>query len=555
MPTLNCYRLRSQIGGVDVEDIHQVVDEGDLSYTEYGPFAGRNFSAHVLVTDNTPHPPRWASFVRAASTDIDIPQSNSPGALVLLEVPQDGALLRFGFAFGVLGRFLLANNSYDRGFGLRTALNLIYPDGATTGGSNRLRSVDSKRRGPIIVRARSQTSEASAFEEFDIDRLRDVVSAAVGVPHDRESWGERVSGGDSLRMDKSIGFDDLGDLCIRLQDVHDRDDYAANFGWIDDIQPVTDPDQRRRLEAETVRLLEDDGGEGLVLAPPEIVDWERISTFRYHFDRPQGKAKAPVVHPELRLGDYLTGLKAQGRGDDLTIARLKSWRITAVDGEGKSVRPWSVWACLVGEIELDGSTFVLDEGDFYHVRQEYMETLNAYVDAIPVAPIGLPEATATTKEEAFNQAAAQAHGYVLLDGPKRAVSLPGRTTPVEVCDLLTPDRDLVHVKRHFTSSTLSHLFAQGAVSAELLHMNGEFRQRAHDRVVEFANELTGFDFFDAPTFTPSEFRVVYAIVAAWSGRLPSEALPFFSKVNLRNAIDNLISHGFEVGLRSVDTAP
>jgi hypothetical protein len=87
-----------------------------------------------------------------------------------------------------------------------------------------------------------------------------------------------------------------------------------------------------------------------------------------------------------------------------------------------------------------------------------------------------------------------------VDGSPRTIRIPGRTTAVEICDLLTPERTLVRVKRHFSSSNLSHLFAQGAVSAELLQMNSEFRQRAHERVVEFADGIAGFDFFDTETF-------------------------------------------------------
>lgn len=404
------------------------------------------------------------------------------------------------------------------------------------------------------MRARSQTSEASAFEQFDVDRLRDVVSAAVGVPHDTELWGSRVSGGDPLRMGLGIEFDGLGDLCLRLQSVHDREDYVEDFGWIDDIQPVTDPDLRRRLENEIIRVLDEDDGGELTLAPPEIIDWERVSAFRYHFDRRQGPANAPVVHQEMRLNDYLTGLRAHGLDEDLTIEKLKARRIKAVDSEANTIHAWSVWACLVGEVELDDSTFVLDEGEFFYVRDDYIDDLDTYINGIPAAPIDLPAATPTTAEGEYNESAAKAHGYVLLDGSQRTIRIPGRTTAVEICDLLTPERDLVHVKRRFSSSNLSHLFAQGSVSAELLQMNSEFRQRAHERVVECADELGRFDFFDTETFAPAEFRVVYAVMAPWAGRDAADAFPFFAKVNLRNVVEQLRSRGFGVSLRPVDTA-
>lgn len=355
-------------------------------------------------------------------------------------------------------------------------------------------------------------------------------------------------------MDLAIEFDDLGDLCLRLQEVHDREDYVEDFGWIDDIQPVTDPDLKRRLEDQIIRVLVEHEGGDLTLAPPEIIDWERVSAFRYHFDRRQGPANAPVVHSEMRLDDYLTGLRVHGLDEDLTIEKLKARRIKAVDSEANTIHAWPVWACLVGEVKLDDSTFVLDEGEFYSVRDDYIDDLDSYIDGIPAAPIDLPTATPSTAEGDYNETAAEAQGYVLLDGSQRTIRIPRRTTPVEICDLLTPERDLVHVKRHFSSSNLSHLFAQGAVSAELLQMNSEFRQRAHERVVESAEEPAGFDFFDTDAFTPAEFRVVYAVIAPWADRNAADAFPFFAKVNLRNVAEQLRSRGFGVGLRPVDTS-
>jgi len=255
----------------------------------------------------------------------------------------------------------------------------------------------------------------------------------------------------------------------------------------------------------------------------------------------------------MRLIDYLAGLRHHRLCDGLTVARLKSRRLAAVDGDANTIHAWPVWSCLVGELELGGSAYILDEGDFYRVRDTYLTALDSYIAGIDVAAIALPPATPTTLEGPFNTVAATTHGYVLLDGPGRTVRLPSRTTPVEICDLLTPGRDLVHIERHFSSSNLSHLFAQGYVSAELLQMNADFRAVAHQRVVESAGNLSGFDFFDSEPFSPRDFRVVFGVMAAWAGRSPASALPFFAKVNLRNVTEHLRSRGFSVGLQPIDT--
>jgi uncharacterized protein (TIGR04141 family) len=60
-------------------------------------------------------------------------------------------------------------------------------------------------------------------------------------------------------------------------------------------------------------------------------------------------------------------------------------------------------------------------------------------------------------------------GYVCLDKNKRVRDPLGPSrSSVEICDLLGPDYELVHVKRANGSAPLSHLFSQGLVSAQTL---------------------------------------------------------------------------------------
>jgi uncharacterized protein (TIGR04141 family) len=147
------------------------------------------------------------------------------------------------------------------------------------------------------------------------------------------------------------------------------------------------------------------------------------------------------------------------------------------------------------------------------------------------------------------RAATSSPTLLLLD--RKTVRITGRTTAIEICDLLSTSHQLVHVKRHLGSSDLSHLFAQGLVSAELLQMSTEFRRVAHEKIRTETNARPGFDFLDVPTFAPSDFEIVYAVIAGWRGRNCSEALPFFSKVNLREVVTDLRSRGFKVGLNQV----
>ena len=142
--------------------------------------------------------------------------------------------------------------------------------------------MDSKHRSSTILRARVQASEASTFETFDLNRLRDVVQAAVGTPPEA-AWGPRIGGGDALNLAQNLTFDEFGTLCRRIEAASKRKDYRERFAWVDDMQPVKDAFTINMLEREILSRIVDGKTEELSLAPPEIVDWEHVAGFRYPF--------------------------------------------------------------------------------------------------------------------------------------------------------------------------------------------------------------------------------------------------------------------------------
>lgn len=437
----------------------------------------------------------------------------------------------------------MRDDAYRRAYGLKAALNLMYPLGAVQGSGQGLRTVDSKRRGSTLVRARAQASAITTFEVFDIDRLRDVVGGVDGRPVDREAWGAHIAGADPLKLNLEIDLVDLGRLCRDIDGVAARTDYRDQFAWLDNIQPVTDPILVDQLRAYVIGLIQ--SGEGdLDLAPPEILEWSRIHRFQFPFDRRRG-----VVHQDLRLQDLAASLRYAGRLDDLDYRGLRGRRISVLDVEGERTRSWSLWSCLNGGVVIDGHTYVIDEGDFFEVEANYLHRLDTWVDQLSMSDAVLPEWHSRDHEGTYNEAAAESCGHLLLD--KKTVRLPG-STAVELCDLLTDDSKLIHVKRNSGSSDLSHLFSQGVVSATALHDDAEFRAVAAQRVTDL-EPGGGFNIFEGE-WRSSGVEVAFAIRDARWAEGASRVLPFFSKVNLRRAVSDLESRGYRVTLLPIGVA-
>ncbi|MEO0490288.1 MAG: DUF6119 family protein, partial [Cyanobacteria bacterium J06659_2] len=114
--------------------------------------------------------------------------------------------------------------------------------------------------------------------------------------------------------------------------------------------------------------------------------------------------------------------------------------------------------------------------------------------------------------------------------------------------------------RKLSSSSLSHLFAQGFVSSDLLVTSAEYRDACVRKIDDAAAERkpgnasyrSQFNFIRASAVEPSEIEVVYAIAAQWNGRSLVEALPFFSKVNLRRFRKELRRLGYRVTYSRID---
>ncbi len=104
---------------------------------------------------------------------------------------------------------------------------------------------------------------------------------------------------------------------------------------------------------------------------------------------------------------------------------------------------------------------------------------------------------------------------------------------------------MIFVKRYGDSSVLSHLFAQGVVSAETFRREKKFRELVNSHLPSTHALGTAVE-----QMSPQDFTVTFAIISE-SPKPLHESLPFFSKVNLRNAVKLLESNGYKVRLAKI----
>jgi uncharacterized protein (TIGR04141 family) len=554
MTTVSCYVAS------DAQDFDDLIDAevlADRRLQRLGPKVFGDCMAVLYFVRPVARTPGWVAALQDGFDDFPELRAESAGAALVFKVPYEASgSLFLAFTFGT-GRFLLDPDAWIRGFGARAALNVIFEGDDGSLPASRLQSINATRFEAARLQISHQTNRLSPFEAFGIDIVRDILREVVGTPVDKARWGSRIGGGDPLKLSSLPAFDDLPGFSKQILDIGRRSDYLRRFDWIDHIREVRDPAIKARL---TERVISDLAGgklDSYELVVPTMVEWDRIDRFQFDIDRAlRNQEPQRRIDPTLRQF-----LKTLREGTDVNRGLLGRKRMYAVDGNGEPQYQWSIWSCLSAELEEGNKSYALDNSVFYELDPDYDMLIRGFVDAIDEWTVGLPSGVVGLREDAYNaRAAKDSDALLLMD--RRLVTLVSRTSPIEVCDLYSTDGALVHVKKQQGASSMSHLFSQGVVSADLLVTSRDFREKSLEHVRRVASKkargkraayvLSKFQLFEAGGMKPWEHRIVFAILdRRWNGKLLSNGLSFFSRVNLRRTVEDVRRLGYEVAVRRV----
>ena len=481
-------------------------------------------TALYVKREHPGNPPPWTKIF---SANPDVPDdtfgvTRTVGAVLVVRRQGRSFVLTFGSGF-----HLLKSESIERDFGLRVALNSVEP--------NKLRSVDKASYDHNPLNSRTQSTTDVDIFDLDMDSELDMLYAVTGVSR-VPAFGTQVTGRDALTLMVEINLEGIP----AILDEAIKQYVAAlptEFEWIDNVRKVKDTDTQEILDLLLNDALVDPSQATLWLGEPEVVDWE--AQFGYSFDLYANTLR----HVILQLEDLQEYLASKGRS--LTVEALKATVVHVNNADFQSVKSWPAYRCLYAEIANGGDRFILRNGVWYQVGIDFVAAVDAYLADLLTYPFKFP-IYAHDREEDYNASLVQNDtAFFLMD--KKNLKIGSRYDKVEFCDLIRNGTDLIHVKYYRSSSTLSHLFAQGYVSAEAFVKDDEFRRRLNEK-------LPASTRLKDTTVRPdaSSFCVVYAV--ATTKLLPGE-LPFFSKITLRNALKTLRALGYKVRISVIDVDP
>jgi uncharacterized protein (TIGR04141 family) len=182
---------------------------------------------------------------------------------------------------------------------------------------------------------------------------------------------------------------------------------------------------------------------------------------------------------------------------------------------------------LEASVSLGSQRFFLLDGVWYEIGEKYAENSRHEIAPLfkAIPSLDLPAWYPGEIEGDYNVRVPDARPeYLCLDKNRRVRNPLGRRSPLEICDLLGPDNELIHVKRAKGSEPLSHLFFQGLVSAQsLIYGPSHVRERFIDAVAKLGRTL------------PQDFKpkkVVFVILSENGKQLTPDTLFPFAQATL-----------------------
>lgn len=443
----------------------------------------------------------------------------SSQAVLIRKIIAAGKETVFAVCFGT-GYHMLSKDAYEPRFGLISVLNIV--------GEDSLRKIDKHDISGTPKFTAEQLSKKGGQMDFGLDIELDILLGVTGsldkkIPREKrliEIFGTTISGKSNLNINARFDIDDIDRLLAASLRAFNSKRYAKKgFEWIDKIDLVKKKTEKhdQLLQKLDECMADNDTTAKIWLAVPELVEWQDIKGFYINNE-----------DDEL-FEDITFDAVKKIVGENLSAQKLLATNIHALHAGGsRAAYSWTAYQCLYAEIELGNESFILINSEWYKLKGDFVQETNAkYQNIISNYSSTIPfkdYESSDENENGYNKnMSGQIENAVCMDA--KNISHGGRYNKVEFCDIFDRNnKKIIHIKKYSGSSVLSHLFAQGFVSAQLMLNDSEFRTKVENKInsisndnYAFGNDLAGYE-------------VVFGIIA----KPHSQEIPLFSKINLNN---------------------
>ena len=481
------------------------------------------------------------------TTGLDLTYTDCRSAgVLLLGVDQTAYAMSYGN-----GHLLVPDELKDQRFGLRFLVRRL--DSGQVNVLVRRRPDARGRTDSTLVPAGAPVWTLGIAENVEI--IRRIGGRAKDLKVTFSSRNNRpvnVEGSAGLRMrfgvEPSALVADIRE-CERVC-AEEEPDQALSF--VEYVQPVSDADTKNDLDTELERLLagSPDAAEQLIpVVPTSVLEhFGQAHSFTIRI----GHARTAAV-PSLELEYFLRRTRPQRDSERVTVLRSGHVYLNADDHGDEILAHARADKWLEANVSIGSRRFFLMDGDWFEIGADYVRASREAISRLfPTAPsLDLPPwylPKGRTEYDYNSDVAIRRKGYLCLDRNASVRDPLGARSSLEICDLLGPGNELIHVKRAKGSAPLSHLFSQGLISAQSLVAGPP---SVRERFIATVAALPGGRTLPAD-FKPQ--KVVYAILMENGKQLTPGTLFPFSQATLAHAARILGTYGIDVEVAAIAAA-
>lgn len=522
---LNIYLLKEEIISSFNDLTNVIKSDLELVILEIG-------GDYFYFQDSKESTPKWVNNFfkdKIDKTDKDKLKSSTSKGLLISHIEVDGVNRFFAITFGY-GRSIMKSNVWVEDFGLKVTLNKLDKEN--------IKKIETKHLSGNTSNMTNQLSIASNIDSFLLDKELDVLNSITSKFIDKD-FGNYIHGKESISFSADFDIINIKSILRKCYDYYLKNDYRESFPWVDNVKIIKNKENINTLNKIIFDYFDNNINDNKVnvendlkiwMSVPDNINWEDFECFKY--------SNSDVEYGDILIEDFIE-INQKIRKEkqiDFSEKNLKQIEISTISSSsGFQAEHWKAYNCIYAELEYNKKLYLLSNGNWYLLDNDYREGINNFYENIDYLENYLPDASSNIKEGSYNANVSKANpSFILFD--KKNIILKG-LTPIEFCDLFdTNEKNIIHVKNYQSSATLSHLFNQGVVSAELFINNEEFRNEVNN-----INKV--IDNFDKNKI--NSYTIMYAIISKKDEKL---SIPFFSKVTLKHAVERLKLYNFKFKL-------
>lgn len=450
-------------------------------------------------------------------------------AVYFTQITVKGEVITFALAFGN-GRYLIKKDCIQHDFGLNTSKHAI---DASRINCMRTTTYDGNIKDKTI-RSVDDIRQSDFFLNTNTDVLTAVSGKVRGEKTGELLNGRPIGGKDSVTISAYVDVNNLKEFLEQLysQYVSNGEEgvrYESNIKKLETEEEISFAEQFLQKAIDN-----HEKEDGLLLNLP-IDDLEKKDKI---------------------IGFNIEGVEYKELTKDIfkkysTVEKLKEITAFIKNADEKDDLEFTLFELLYAELEQSGTCFILADGQFFSVAKGYKQRVEEIYKGVKVETVAGVSGWDGCSEGDYNEN--QKDDSILVLDEKFV--FPEHRDRFEVCDLLTNDKHIVHVKIFGgASQPLGHLFNQGMLSAQCM-ADDEIRPLIQNKIKEVQKkDGKKNDFSIEPGFKPMDYTVTFLILCSDEKRIEADGrpkIPFLAKAVFKENCAIINSLGYKVALACI----